>query len=81
MSADNKDVELLTEHEKKRAIIKRSRRNDGSLCALPTSLPCILPCALSPSLPCIFPHRLPPGMAVCLAQVEVAYVSRNMWHA
>ena len=34
MSADNKDVELLTEHEKKRAIIKRTRRNDGSLCAL-----------------------------------------------
>lgn len=29
MAGDNKDVELLTEHEKKRAIIKRSRRNDG----------------------------------------------------
>jgi hypothetical protein len=28
-AGDNKDVELLTEHEKKRAIIKRSRRNDG----------------------------------------------------
>jgi hypothetical protein len=29
VTGENKDVELLTEHEKKRAIIKRSRRNDG----------------------------------------------------